>query len=353
MATSRLAFKTVRLFCDTPVALTDKFRHILSLFPEDLVFAFAYGSGAFQQHGQKSTEGNVVDLILVVEDAEIFHRLNLERNAKHYSSMKYLGPHLLASFQEKWGARVYFNTLVPYKHGLLKYGVISSSALVADLLDWEWMYISGRLHKPVMPLVLPHSSHPLRSALKHNLQNAMHTALLLLPDTFQEEALYQTLAGLSYSGDFRMSFGEDRNKVKNIVRPQMEKFRELYSSFWPGLSAYAEFNTSSGRCEQDTSPSARMFHLNLLPKQIQQTIVHEWNRDGRWQDVEDVFRAAAHDTECPELVKEAVQKTVNTSSWSQSLKGIPTAGFVKAVRYGFAKISKFWKSLKKSQQDSE
>lgn len=66
-----------------------------------------------------------------------------------------------------------------------------------------------------------------------------------------------------------MSFGEDRNKVKNIVRPQMEKFRELYSTFWPGLSAYAEFNTSSGRCEQDTSPSARMFHLNLLPKQIQ------------------------------------------------------------------------------------
>jgi translocator assembly and maintenance protein 41 len=59
-----------------------------------------------------------VDLILVVEDAEIFHRLNLERNAKHYSSMKYLGPHLLASFQEKWGARVYFNTLVPYKHGV-------------------------------------------------------------------------------------------------------------------------------------------------------------------------------------------------------------------------------------------
>lgn len=36
----------------------------------------------------------------------------------------------------------------------------------------------------------------------------------------------------------------------------------------------------------------------------QQTIVSEWNRDGRWQDVEDVFRAAAYDTECPEIVKE-------------------------------------------------
>lgn len=66
-----------------------------------------------------------------------------------------------------------------------------------------------------------------------------------------------------------MSFGEDRNKVKNIVKPQLERFRELYASFWPGLTAYAEFNHSSGRCEQDTSPSARMFHLNLLPKKIQ------------------------------------------------------------------------------------
>lgn len=73
------------------------------------------------------------------------------------------------------------------------------------------------------------------------------------------------------SGDFRMTFGEDRNKVKNIVGPQIGKFRELYAPFWTGLAAYADFNSSSGRCEQDTSPSARMFHLNLLPKQIQVT----------------------------------------------------------------------------------
>lgn len=66
-----------------------------------------------------------------------------------------------------------------------------------------------------------------------------------------------------------MSFGEDRNKVKNIVKPQLERFRELYASFWPGLAAYADYNQSTGRCEQDTSPSARIFHLNLLPKKIQ------------------------------------------------------------------------------------
>jgi len=36
--------------------LSDKFQYILSLFPKNLAFAFAYGSGAFQQHGHKSIQ---------------------------------------------------------------------------------------------------------------------------------------------------------------------------------------------------------------------------------------------------------------------------------------------------------
>lgn len=39
----------------------------------------------------------------------------------------------------------------------------------------------------------------------------------------------QAVAGLSYAGDFRMTYGENPYKVANIVNKNMPLFRELYS----------------------------------------------------------------------------------------------------------------------------
>ena len=50
--------------------------------------------------------------------------------------------------------QVYFNTLVRTSDSyLIKYGVLSTEALITDLLDWSTLYVAGRLHKPVAYLV--------------------------------------------------------------------------------------------------------------------------------------------------------------------------------------------------------
>ena len=121
------------------------------------------------------------------------------------------------NIQENWGARIYFNTLIPFETGLIKYGVISESDLVTDLLDWETLYVAGRLHKPVN-ILEQGGEEEVGMALRQNLMSSLHTALLLLPDTFTEEQLYLTLAGLSYTGDLRMIMGEDKNKVRDDRR---------------------------------------------------------------------------------------------------------------------------------------
>ena len=60
----------------------------------------------------------------------------------------------------------------------------------------------------------------------------------------------------------RMVVGEDRNKVSNIVRPQLARFSSLYS----GVLAREEFSASLHHGEagyqQDTSPEVRRGHIN-------------------------------------------------------------------------------------------
>ncbi|GAB6021142.1 hypothetical protein CHUAL_003774 [Chamberlinius hualienensis] len=303
--------------------LSPIFEKVLSIFPSKIEFAFAYGSGVFKQGDKLLPNDSMIDLVFAVEDPLQFHRLNVKKNHGHYSFLKYGGPELIDRVQQKLGAKVYYNTLIPFENRLIKYGVISTSALITDLLDWDSLYLSGRLHKPVLVLKKP-SQPTIDSALTMNLNNALHTAFLLLPENFTEAELYLKITGLSYGGDFRMWAGEDKNKVNNIVKGNFEQFQELYHAHIKKLS-HIHWKEESGTIEQDWNPQSRLHHLNLLPKTVQINLYNFWNRDGRQRDLEDVLKVIANDIYCDTFVQDAVERIVWKSSWTQSLKGILTA----------------------------
>uniref|UniRef100_A0A224YVQ6 Phosphatidate cytidylyltransferase, mitochondrial n=2 Tax=Rhipicephalus TaxID=426455 RepID=A0A224YVQ6_9ACAR len=319
---------------------------MLSIFPGKFSFAFCYGSAAFPQKGVAQTKNNMLDVILAVDDPLSWHRENLKENWRHYSFLRYGGPYLVNKVQKDFGAYVYYNTFVPYDDGLMKYGVISTDRLITDLLDWETLYLSGRLHKPVR--ILQEPTPEIKRAMSLNYMTAIHTALLMLPDVFTEEELYLKIAGLSYVGDFRMIVGEDKNKVANIVGAQLGEFRKLYSPYLK-LIKMVSWNEATQTFEQEPGPDAKLHHLNLLPKSLQSHLLKVWNKDGRHRDLEDVLQAIGNDPHCSGFIEEAVASIVWRSSWGQTAKGIITAGLWSAIHYGSKKVIKMLKSLTTTQ----
>lgn len=108
--------------------------------------------------------------------------------------------------------------------------MISTPTLVRDLEQWETLYVAGRLHKPVLFLA---KNPDLDGPLGDNTLAALSLALLQLPPEFPEIDLWEKIAGISYSGDPRMSVpgAENPAKVRNIVRGPgvLDGFRNLYA----------------------------------------------------------------------------------------------------------------------------
>lgn len=224
---------------------------------------------------------------------------------------------------------------------LIKYGVISTSTLIEDLLNWNNLYIAGRLQKPVK-IVAMNENVALRSALDKNLKSAVTAAFLMLPESFSEEDLFLEIAGLSYSGDFRMVVGEDRMKVLNIVKPNIAHFRELYGSILQE-NPQVVYKIQQGSLEIDKSPEGQFTQLLTLPKTLQQQINHIMDLPGKNRDVEETLLQVAHDPDCGDVVRLALSAIVRPSSMRQSTKGIFTAGLKKSVIYSSLKLHKMWK----------
>ena len=366
----------------------DQLREILRFLPKYRC-AFAYGSGVYQQldpiesktHNQSINEPNswpvklqqktkpMIDFIVVTDNSLDWHRRNLQLNYKHYSALKWAGPELITKVQESLGAQCYFNTLVPYRDCVIKYGVIHTEHFVNDLLDWNHLYIAGRLQKPVTLITDDRRDSPnsqlstinlqdssdtadekIQHAMRINRQSAVHASLLLLDEVFTQEQLLLTLVGLSYEGDFRMQVGEDRDKRMKIVRGQFPLLQEIYRPYLAELCSkniLCQSNDGQDQFVQEYSPSCIFHHLNLLPKHVQTRLYVQFNRSGKLFDIDDVLLSLAHSHQCADHVRTAIRSIVRWSSITQSAKGILTAGPGKSTKYAMMKLVKMRQSLKK------
>ncbi|CAH0481465.1 unnamed protein product [Peronospora belbahrii] len=293
----------------------------------------AYGSSVFQQKNHDSS-ASMVDLVFAVDDPISWHEENIERNPRHYSIVKYLGAPNVAAFQENFGAGIYYNTLVPLTGTLLgtrliKYGVVSIQTLCEDLETWKTLYLSGRMHKPVN--ILATNEH-IQAATSMNLSHALNYALLCLPTKFSEYELYMKIAGISYLGDFRMTFGENPKKVRNIVDGNLQAFQKLYQDKIQNSPFMTRLVSDNNMLVADSDNyKVRQTIVGALPSNVLRRLATRSRTSPEALD---------HETVTKKQLQRVIASIVFRSSRSQSIKGIATAGGVKTIIYVAQKLKR-------------
>nr|ACU24231.1 unknown [Glycine max] len=318
------------------------FRSFLQVLPP-VEFACVYGSSLHPSNHDKTT---MTDYILGVSDPKQWHSENLKLNKHHYASwMVHLGGEsLITGVADRIGVGVHFNPFVTWNGKLFKYGVIQMHDLLQDVQYWEKFYLCGRLQKPVHIVV---DNLDVNSTNSVNLRAAVSAALLLLPSEFTEEDLYAKVCSLSYTGDIRMLFAEDKNKVKKIVTGQFDLFHSMYKPFLEEYEAKKLLRLSSTannqiHATQDCDLSVACALVSALPPSIRSQISKngELTETGRFiHDTKVSAREVAAN-----CLQRILRQRVMVSSARQAISGLLAVGGVNATRYLFKKVSKAWRS---------
>ena len=204
------------------------------------------------------------------------------------------------------------------------------------------------MHKP---LRIIKDDARVRLTQQVNLTSAVRAALLTLPSTFSETQLFETIAGISYFGDPRMSLPtENRGKIGNIVRKQGGQFKELYQRLVVGLPG-TYWPAHQKEIQQDTSARARSHHLRKLPQglriRVQQRFAQEKGiGEELLKEDENVYwmKLAMNEEVLKRIMYGEMSRIVRGPATAQSIKGIVTVGVGKSLKYGSAKIGKWWES---------
>lgn len=214
--------------------------------------------------------------------------------------------------------------------------------LAMDVLTWDRFYLSGRLQKPVHVLV---DNWDIRKVNTVNLKMATSASLLLLPAEFTEYDLYAQICSLSYMGDLRMLFAEDKDKVKKIVEGSFQSFQLMYRPLLQEYISEGLLKTSTyGQQKaflQDCSVSATNELFSSLPWTIQRKMQRRFTSNGKEMPTLTIVSSKDMAATC---VRKALRHRVMVSSARQAVSGLLASGGVVAARYLGKKMSKAWKS---------
>ncbi|KIM31054.1 hypothetical protein M408DRAFT_327946 [Serendipita vermifera MAFF 305830] len=199
------------------------------------------------------------------------------------------------------------------------------------------------MHKP---LRIIKDDARVRLTQQVNLTSAIRTALLTLPETFEEGQLFERIAALSYQGDLRMALPfENRSKIANIVNAQTPQFKELYYRLVVGLPG-VHWSPESTTIHQDGSPKTKAAHVRKLPSELRSRIEAQFaGKPGvpsKDSDEPEYWSRLAGDSSLPDLVQSEVNSIVRYSSTIQTAKGLITSGVGTSVKYAGKKIVKYW-----------
>ena len=328
-----------------------------SLPQDDIVYAFGYGSGVLSQQQSSTTakqqndtnDSQMIDFVVVVRDSHRFHKDNLDVNPDHYAAPFWFATDRAA--RVTWWQRyrgldtkyfrnpcVYFNVTDRFK-----YGIVQVDDLARDLSYWTYLYLAGRMQKPVVTIVDREIRSDTRMTIQHlqdqcNLPAALSASLLLLQNnnnnnetstaTVDDCRLYQQIASLSYSGDPRMTAGaEDPDKVSKLVQTpgQLPRFRQQYQDALKDLETTGVLSVSTETVGgssaakslswDSSSPTARKLLWDRLPPGLQGT----GDNDALATTLASIVAPAAR---------------------YQSMKGLATAGLRRSWSYAARKLSK-------------
>lgn len=293
-----------------------------------------YGSAAFKQIGYSKEEiqSSKLDCIIAVPDMKNWQKEHQERHPEDFPMIAHLiGSNIRSRLQDKktWFVHTELPTQDGHHQRKIKVGIIEESALVEDLSMWSQFYIAGRMQKPSY---LAESTPEIEAALyNQTMKQGLHMALLQNSgeEPISLRDLYINLSNLSYTGDTRMRFGENKNKVANIVDANLWRFDLMYMKIIGEAQDNGLLVTQSGYIKPIPWQGNHGLLINTveqLPLNIISTLPQNW-------------RELSH-SQIIEIINLKLAETVKWSSFNQTLLGVLMVSPMVGVKYVAKKLKK-------------